>query len=69
MFWYFFTNMTIVIHIYLYITYHNYSKIGCMKSKSQFYGLKNARNNGFIFNEVVIITIKIDSSLSKLNTV
>ena len=40
-----------------------------MKSKSQFYGSKNARNNGFIFNGVVKITIKIDSSLSKLNTV
>ena len=42
-----------------------------MEFKSQFYGLgkklKNARNNGFILNEIVILTIKIDSSLSNIN--
>ena len=39
-----------------------------MKFKSQLYGLskkiKNARNNGFIFKEIVKLRIKIDSSQS-----
>ena len=34
-----------------------------MKSKSQFYGLQNARNNGFIIIQIVKITIKVNSSL------
>ena len=45
--------------------------IGYMKFKSQFYGLnrkvKIERNNGFIFNGIVKLTIKTDSSmLSKI---
>ena len=45
--------------------------LGYMKYKSQFSGLsnktKNARNNVFIFNEIVKLTIKIDSRLSNTN--
>ena len=42
-----------------------------MEFKSEYYGLrkniKNARNNGFIFNEIVKLTIKIYSTLSRMN--
>ena len=42
-----------------------------MKFESQFYGLskkiKNGRNNGFIFIEIVKLTITIYSSLSNIN--
>ena len=44
---------------------------GYMELKFQFYGLsenfKNARHNAFIFNEIVILTIKIESTLSSIN--
>ena len=42
-----------------------------MDFKSQFFGLskkvRNARNNGFIINQKVKLTLKIDSSLSNIN--
>ena len=42
-----------------------------MEFKSQFYGLskkvRNASNIGFIFNQIVKLTIKISSSLSNIN--
>ena len=44
--------------------------LGYMKFKSQFYGLgkkSQARNNGFIFNEKVKLTTKIDSRQSNIN--
>ena len=47
------------------------NKLGYMEYKSQFYGLikkfKNERNNGFIFIQIFKLTIKIYSSLSKIN--
>ena len=45
--------------------------LGYMKYKPQLFGIKKtiktARNNGFIFNQIVKLTIKIDSSLSIIN--
>ena len=45
--------------------------LGYMKYSSQFYGLdkkiKNARKDCIILSEIVILTIKIDSSISNVN--
>ena len=45
--------------------------MGYMEFKSQFYGLsnkiKNGKNIGFIFNQIVKLTIKNYSSLSNIN--
>ena len=45
--------------------------LGFTKYKSQFYGwiknIKNAGNNGFIFNQIVKLTIIFDSNISNIN--
>ena len=45
--------------------------LGFLEYKSQFYGLsqniKNARNNGCIFNQTVKLTIKSCSNISNIN--
>ena len=60
-----FTNMQNNEEVILTLT------LGYMKYKSQLYGLnktiKTARNNGLILNQIVKLTIKIDSSLSIIN--
>ena len=42
-------------------------------AKSEFYGsnekIKIAQKNGFIFDKILKITIKIDSSLSDINSI
>ena len=47
------------------------TSLGYMEFKSEYYGLnkkiKSARNNGFIFNEIVKLTKKNYSNLSKIN--
>ena len=58
-----FTNLTNNEELFLPIA------LGFMESKSEYYGLnrKNARNNGFVINQILKLTIKVYSDLSRMN--
>ena len=60
------TNISNIEEVILTITHRS------IEFKSEYYGLnkkiKNARKNGFIFKEIVRLTTKLYSNLSKINT-